>query len=644
MKQANDSNTIADIRALLEKALASGGHRIDAESSSAELLQQLNIYYQELEFQNDELRRTRLELEEAQQRYHELYDNAPMGFVSFDENLTIRTVNRTFRGLVGEIRPEGLSLSRFVHPESQDALYLHVRRTMEGGEADVCDLTLLRGDEKVRVKVESNLFTTPEGRLVRSAMLDITESERNWLRLEENRRKMGTLLDLIPIGVTVADGDGNIVTSNRAAERILGVSSAEQSKRSIDGSEWTLIRRDGSIMPAAEYASVRALNEKRLVENIEMGIRKADGSVTWLLTSATVTDLADFSLVISYLDISRLVGQEDKLSRNEALLRLYLENMPEPMVVTDPDNYVVCVNDAACAMYGYSRDELLGSTPRKFNPGRAVYHELGYTDDEYNALFAGMWRAITDPAVDEWEGQVVNRRKDGSIVWAGLKIRTIRDATGAVTNYIGLPVDITAYRTSAHNSRIELYQTIASLSELRDDETGNHMRRVGAFAKVLARGMGLPARMCDDLELFAPMHDIGKVGIPDSLLLAPRRLTAEEFEQMKKHTELGYAILADKPELTMAAEITRDHHEWWNGSGYPRGLAGETIPVAARIVALTDVYDALRSHRPYKEPWTHEEACREIMGKSGTQFDPAVTAVFLELSSAFESIFRELED
>jgi HD-GYP domain-containing protein (c-di-GMP phosphodiesterase class II) len=170
------------------------------------------------------------------------------------------------------------------------------------------------------------------------------------------------------------------------------------------------------------------------------------------------------------------------------------------------------------------------------------------------------------------------------------------------------------------------------------------MRRVGIYARLLAKTLGMPDKFCEEMELFAPMHDIGKVGISDTILLVNRPLTQEEYEEIKKHTLLGYTIVRDKEELKTAAEIILYHHERWDGKGYPYGLKGEAIPLSARITAIADVYDALRSKRPYKEEWTHEKSVQEIVKNSGLAFDPRVVQVFLQLAKQFDEVYTRLKD
>jgi putative two-component system response regulator len=201
---------------------------------------------------------------------------------------------------------------------------------------------------------------------------------------------------------------------------------------------------------------------------------------------------------------------------------------------------------------------------------------------------------------------------------------------------------------------------MASLAETRDNETGNHLRRTQHYVKTLARALQTHPRFAqvltnENIELLfksAPLHDIGKVGIPDHILLKPGKLTPEEFELMKRHTTLGFEALVRAEEalgerldfLSFAKQIALSHQEKWDGSGYPQGLSGEDIPVAARLMALADVYDALISQRVYKPPFEHAEAVRIITAGRGTHFDPDMVDAFLEVQDDFRAIAQRYED
>ncbi|MGE5337083.1 MAG: HD domain-containing phosphohydrolase [Gemmatimonadota bacterium] len=182
-------------------------------------------------------------------------------------------------------------------------------------------------------------------------------------------------------------------------------------------------------------------------------------------------------------------------------------------------------------------------------------------------------------------------------------------------------------------SRVAMLEQQSVAAELHDDTTGEHCYRVGRFASILGKEYGLEEDVCFMIDLAARMHDIGKLAVPDSILLKPGRLTDGERKIMQQHTIAGAEILARSniPQMHIAEEIARHHHEWWNGRGYPFGLAGTAIPVAARITAIVDVFDALTHVRPYKHAWPVAEAMQEIWSLRGMQFDPEVTDLFMEL-------------
>ncbi|MGY8828353.1 MAG: HD-GYP domain-containing protein, partial [Pseudomonadales bacterium] len=188
---------------------------------------------------------------------------------------------------------------------------------------------------------------------------------------------------------------------------------------------------------------------------------------------------------------------------------------------------------------------------------------------------------------------------------------------------------------------------LARAADYKDNETGNHIMRIGESAALLARAYGMDAPWVELLRQAAPMHDVGKIGIPDSILCKPGKLTDDERLVMNTHAQIGHDILQDSaasPLLVLAAEIALHHHEKWDGSGYPQGLAGEAIPLSARIVALCDVYDALRSTRPYKPAWPAEKAQALIREQAGQHFDPALVQLMESLFEHIEGVHRRLAD
>lgn len=177
----------------------------------------------------------------------------------------------------------------------------------------------------------------------------------------------------------------------------------------------------------------------------------------------------------------------------------------------------------------------------------------------------------------------------------------------------------------------EIIHRLTVAASYKDSETASHTMRVGAYSEAIARAYGLDPDLCSDIKLASPMHDIGKVAIPDAVLLKKGKLTEGEFAEMQKHTIAGCDILKELSSslLQLAAEIAGSHHERWDGQGYPLRRAGENIPLSGRIVAIADNFDALTTARPYKEAWPIERAVDHIRERAGSQFDPACVAAFI---------------
>jgi putative two-component system response regulator len=210
-------------------------------------------------------------------------------------------------------------------------------------------------------------------------------------------------------------------------------------------------------------------------------------------------------------------------------------------------------------------------------------------------------------------------------------------------------------------SRLEVVLRLAKAAELRDPDTGNHVLRVGLFSKAVGEAMGLPSNLCDDLMLASTLHDVGKIAIPDEILRKTGPLTSEERATMKTHCQKGYRILSERDGdlmafvpaalradgkgsslLQQAAEIARCHHEKWDGTGYPEQLVGRDIPFLARIVAVADVYDALRSPRPYKEAFSETVALEVMTATRGKHFDPEVFDAFVSSVEKVREVDRSM--
>jgi putative two-component system response regulator len=290
----------------------------------------------------------------------------------------------------------------------------------------------------------------------------------------------------------------------------------------------------------------------------------------------------------------------------------------------------------------FKQDERLRSIPIIFLSG------LQGADDKVEAFRVGAVDYVSKP-FDEQE--VLVRIK--------MHLRLRRLHVDLVSHTLQLERRIAEQVKVVTASQLATIFALAKVAEARDDDTGQHIERVQTFARVLAERMRemrlhvaqLTTAFIDDLYQTASLHDVGKVGTPDAILLKRGKLTTEEFAEMRKHCALGANTLAavlkrypDNQFLRMGAEVARSHHEKWDGSGYPDGLKGEAIPLAARIVALADFYDALTSKRCYRPEYSHEETCRMIQEGDGTHFDPEIVAAFRALEGRFDRIRQEMRD
>jgi len=289
----------------------------------------------------------------------------------------------------------------------------------------------------------------------------------------------------------------------------------------------------------------------------------------------------------------------------------------------------------------FKRDERLRNIPIIFISG------LQGTDDKFEAFQAGGIDYVSKPFQDQ---EVLIRVK--------IHLRLKKLQAKLASHNMELEQRVAEQVKTISNTQMAIIFALAKLAESRDDDMGKHVERVRTFVKMLAEQMrekGLNAAylttaFIEHLYQTAALHDIGKVGIPDAILLKPGKLTAEEFAEMEKHCAIGAGTLAtvlkrhpDNQFLRMGVDVARSHHEKWDGSGYPDSLKGATIPLAARIVALADFYDALTSNRCYRPALSHTDTCRMIQESSGFHFDPDVVTAFNALHDQFRETRREMQ-
>ena len=331
---------------------------------------------------------------------------------------------------------------------------------------------------------------------------------------------------------------------------------------------------------------------------------------------------------------------------------------------TDLRGNITYASEAFCKMSGYSKEELLNK------PHNMIRHE-----DMPHSAFANLWETIKSGKT--WTGEVKNKKKNGDFYWVKSRVELDYNKKGKHIGYYAVRHVITAQKKveelkaklestncdledkvnqrtkeilqlneEIQDTQKEVVFTMGAIGETRSEETGNHVKRVAQYSKILALHYGIDEKDAEMLKQASPMHDIGKVGIPDSILNKPGRFDEAERKIMETHAQLGYDMLkhSNRDLLKLAAVVSYEHHEKWDGTGYPNRLKGKEISIYGRITAIADVFDALGSDRIYKKAWDDEKILKLFKDERGKQFDPDLVDIFLENISEFLIVRDTLRD
>lgn len=441
----------------------------------------------------------------------------------------------------------------------------------------------------------------------------------------EDALEQYALLDPTVDAVFAASPDGLIATWSDAAERLFGYSAADVTGEHVSrlwsgrAPEAALARASsGEPVGGVETQAVGKGGKTLTVCVTAAPLRGADGASLGVVVLARATDTPA---------PAGAHGQSD-----DELHRAVLAAMQDGVLVQDDSGRVIVANERAREMLGFSDP----SGPPSENPLTAfIYGDGSPVPPEELPL------SVTLRTGERQSAVVMGlKQRNGHVRWFEVNsIPLQRPGESAPSSAVGTLIDVTEARQTAQElsaARLEDLKRLALVSEYRNDETHRHTERVARSTAMVAMELGLDREIAWTIARAAPLHDVGKVGIPDSVLLKPGKLTDEEFELMKSHTSIGGHILGESGYgvLKMGMEIALTHHERWDGHGYPSGISGEEIPISGRIVAVTDAFDAMTHTRPYRAAISVAEALVELERCSGTQFDPAVVKAFMTLDHA----------
>ena len=422
------------------------------------------------------------------------------------------------------------------------------------------------------------------------------------------------------------------------------------SKKELIGKPHNIVRHPD--MPSEIFKDMwQTIQDKKVWSGVVQNLAK-DGSSYYV--QSTINPIVDYDgKIVEYIgirtDVTELSQIKKELEKNLNISNKnftqayktsqeYQKAIDESNIVsrTDVDGVITYVNDMFCKISGYSEAELLGKK-----------HNIVRSKNTPRKIYKNLWETITQKQV--WHGQIENKAKDGSSYYVESTIVPIVDEDENIVEYLAIRhnvTDIVTIHKELELTQKEIIYKMGEVGESRSQETGNHVKRVAEYSKLLALLSGLGEKNANLLHTASPMHDIGKVAIPDSILKKPGKLTDEEWVVMKQHSEIGYRILknSSRPILKAAAIVAYKHHEKWDGTGYPNGLKGEHIHIFGRITALADVFDALGSDRCYKKAWELDRILDLFKEERGKHFDPKLVDLFLENLDKFLLIRDKFKD
>ena len=380
--------------------------------------------------------------------------------------------------------------------------------------------------------------------------------------------------------------------------------------------------------------------------------KKKDGGDYWVQTIINPI-LDENNNVIEYIAIRTDITELEKtkeylkeqyhISQNNFqeimnLSKLYENAMDESNIILriDTKGIITYLNEQFHKISGYTQEELIGQ------PYENIKRVFPLSEDD-NKIMEHLQNGKI------WNGQIHNIFKDERIHYFLATVVPILNLQGEILEYMSIRKDITEVielHKELEETQREIIYKMGEIGESRSNETGNHVKRVAEYSNLLATLCGLNEKECEILFTASPMHDIGKVGIPDSILNKPGKLDEDEWKIMRKHTVIGYNILKNSKReiLKAAAIVAMTHHEKWDGSGYPRNLKGEDIHIYGRITAIADVFDALGSDRCYKKAWEDEAIFKLLEDEKGKHFDPKLIDLFFENIEQFKEIRNKYKD
>ena len=475
------------------------------------------------------------------------------------------------------------------------------------------------------------------------------ELHQAYAEIEEMRNRYFDLYDLAPVGYTIISEKGLIMEANLTTSTLLSMNRSRLIKQAFTR---FILKEDTDLY----YLHRKKLFETGEPQSCELRLIRADGSdFFWARMDATVMKGSDGTSVCHLVlsDITKRKRADERLEyqRNHDFLtglynRGFLENeflrledeqyLPVSLIIVDT-NGLKLINDSFGHKLG---DEVLRKTAESLNNNCRTHDIVArYGGDEFVMLLPNTTSAEAESRIKEIESTA------GQVEIAAIQLTLsfgyqTRDTTLEDFAYIFKKAEDMMYRNKLYESSSAKSKTIGLVINslfAKSDRESRHSKRVSALCEFIATKMNMSATEISRMRIAGLMHDIGKIGISEVVLNNQGKLTTEQWKEIKRHPEIGYRILAASSDFVDIATAILEHHEKWDGKGYPRGIAGESISLQARIITIADAYDAMTSERTYKQPMTIHDAIEEIRNCSGKHFDPQIASVFIDHYQEFTS-------
>ncbi len=635
----------------LRKAREKAGVDLSPEEIRHALIE-LEVHQIELEMQNEELKRTQFALEASRARYFELYDMAPVGYMTVSDKGLVLESNLTAAGILEIVRSDlhGRPFSQLVHRTHERRYFAFHKQVLVHDGAQDLDLLMLRqrsGSIWVHLTATRTRDKGGTGFALQLAVSDISARVQAEDLLANEKALLETTLESVEEGVLSTDLSGNIVFANRAAEALIGMSEQEMLNRPIEAAFPVLDAVSGMECCSA-VREVLALG-RSLEHNQLCQLLSHDGTRRYIESNASPvvrgggTVLGAVLVFHDYTERHRRQTEIEWLNTHDPLTGLFnrryfdqvmdrYEKDPEsPFALAMADvNGLKLTNDAFGHLAGDRLLRRVGDILTRESRSSDIVVRIG--GDEFVLILPDTDQKTAEQLIDRVAKAMAAEKPEGIHISLSIGI-AYRDASSTEVDRVFREAEDLMYRnklaqsTSLRSRTIEIVMT--TLFEKSEQET-NHSRRVGELCRSMAEHLGFDADGIAQMQIAGLMHDIGKIGVDEKCLNKPERLDTEEWREMRRHPETGFRILSSVREFSEIARFILEHHEQWDGSGYPRGLSGGEITLQARIIGVVDAFEAMTSTRSYRKAMSEGDAVLVLEKGAGSQFDPELVHTFVE--------------